>query len=63
MLSSACKDYGTTPLHDAPDQAIHVENWQLNGPKILKERTVNSAKVFNYTYLFDAVVARPTRLY
>ncbi|RGP60938.1 hypothetical protein FSPOR_10322 [Fusarium sporotrichioides] len=60
LWSSGCKDYGTTPLHDAPDLAAHVEDSPLNGPEILKERTVNSVKVFNYTDLFDAAVVRPT---
>ncbi|CEI61214.1 unnamed protein product [Fusarium venenatum] len=60
LWSSGCKDYGTTSLHDAPNLAAHVEDSPLNGQEILKERTINSVKVFYYTDLFDAAVVRPT---
>ncbi|KAM0195183.1 hypothetical protein ACHAPQ_011984 [Fusarium lateritium] len=60
LWSSGCKDYGTTALHEAPDLAPHAEDSPMNGPGLLKERTTNSARVFDYTSLFDAAVIRPT---
>ncbi|RGP67893.1 hypothetical protein FLONG3_8361 [Fusarium longipes] len=60
LWSSGCKDYGTTALHSVPGLRAHTEDSPLNAPEILKERTVNSAKVFDYTNLFDATVLRPT---
>ncbi|KAH7264683.1 uncharacterized protein BKA55DRAFT_590197 [Fusarium redolens] len=60
LWSSGCKDYGMTGLHGTPGLAPHTEESPLNGPEMLKERTTNSAKVFDYTDLFDAAVIRPT---
>ncbi|KAF5001258.1 hypothetical protein FGRMN_1158 [Fusarium graminum] len=60
LWSSGCKDYGTTALHGASDLAPHTENSPMNGPELLKERTTNSARVFDYDSLFDAAVVRPT---
>lgn len=60
LWSSGCKDYGKTGLHGTPGLVPHTEASPLNVPEILKERTTNTAKVFNYTELFDAAVIRPT---
>nr|RBQ82982.1 hypothetical protein FVER53263_02567 [Fusarium verticillioides] len=60
LWSSGCKDYGMTGLHGTPGLAPHTEESPLNAPEILKERTTNSARVFDFTELFDAVVIRPT---
>ncbi|KAF5583774.1 uncharacterized protein FSUBG_13029 [Fusarium subglutinans] len=60
LWSSGCKDYGKTGLHGTPGLAPHTEESPLNAPGILKERTTNSARVFDFTALFDAAVIRPT---
>ncbi|KAF5594194.1 hypothetical protein FPCIR_5045 [Fusarium pseudocircinatum] len=60
LWSSGCKDFGMTGLHGTPGLAPHTEESALNAPEILKERTTNSARVFDFTELFDAAVIRPT---
>ncbi|KAF9767273.1 hypothetical protein IL306_000183 [Fusarium sp. DS 682] len=60
LWSSGCKDYGMTGLHGTPDLAPHTEDSPMNTPEVLKERTANSARVFDYSDLFDAAVIRPT---
>ncbi|CAM1503568.1 Fc.00g011590.m01.CDS01 [Cosmosporella sp. VM-42] len=63
LWSSGCKDYGTTSVHGAPDLAPHTEDSPLNSPEVLKERTTNCLKVFDYADLFDAAVIRPTSVF
>ncbi|KAF4336399.1 hypothetical protein FBEOM_9732 [Fusarium beomiforme] len=60
LWSSGCKDYGMTDLHGTPGLAPHTEDSPRNAPEVLKERTTNSVRVFDYSDLFDAAVIRPT---
>ncbi|KAF5551571.1 hypothetical protein FNAPI_7406 [Fusarium napiforme] len=60
LWSSGCKDYGVTSLHGTPGLSPHTEESSLNAPEMLRERTMNSARVFDFTDLFDAAVIRPT---
>ncbi|KAI8957416.1 NAD(P)-binding protein [Daldinia sp. FL1419] len=63
LSSSGCKDYGTTPVHGAPNLAPHTETSPLNPMPILQERAYGSLNIFQHTDLFDAALLRPTPVY
>jgi nucleoside-diphosphate-sugar epimerase len=63
LMSSGCKDYGTTSRHGDADLAPHNEDSSLNPVDLLKARTLCSLKVFEHADLFDAAVLRPTPLH
>ncbi|KAK5998535.1 hypothetical protein PT974_00915 [Cladobotryum mycophilum] len=65
LWTSGCKDYGMMHMgHGSPGLAPHTEESPLNAPPpILRERTENCVKIFNYKDEFDAVVLRPTTVY
>ncbi|CAJ2499725.1 Uu.00g025780.m01.CDS01 [Anthostomella pinea] len=63
LMSSGCKDYGTTGVHGSPNLKPHTEESPLDPPAVLKERTYCCLKVFDHPELFDAAVLRPTNVY
>ena len=63
IISSGCKDYGTTLRHGEPGLAPHTEQSPLNFPPILTERVHGALDMMKLTDDFDCVVTRPTTLY
>ncbi|KAI1386069.1 NAD(P)-binding protein [Hypoxylon trugodes] len=63
LMTSSCKDYGTTSLHGAPDLVPHTETTPLGPPGFLHERTFTSLKALEHSDLFDAAILRPTPLF
>ncbi|KAI0469642.1 NAD(P)-binding protein [Xylariaceae sp. FL0804] len=63
LMSSGCKDYGTTGLHGSPDLEPHTEESPLNPPDLVKGRAYSVLDVFEHSALFDAAVLRPTSVY
>ncbi|KAI1135930.1 NAD(P)-binding protein [Hypoxylon sp. FL0543] len=63
LMSSGCKDYGTTGTHGSPDLAPHTEESPLQPMKLLAERTFSSLKILEHTDVFDAAVLRPTPVF
>lgn len=63
IVSSGCKDYGTTPKDGDPGLAPHTEDSPLNPPPILAERCNGALEMTKFTDDFDCVVTRPTTLY
>ncbi|KAI1627523.1 hypothetical protein EDD37DRAFT_656416 [Exophiala viscosa] len=63
IVTSGCKDYGTTLRHGDPDLAPHTESSPLNYPPILAERCDGALKMLKFTDDFDCVITRPTTLY
>ncbi|KAI1413092.1 NAD(P)-binding protein [Hypoxylon sp. FL1857] len=63
LMSSGCKDYGTTGLHGSPGLAPHTEESPLKPMAILVERTFGTLKVLEHTDVFDAAVLRPTPVF
>lgn len=63
LLSSGCKDYGTTDLDGASNLAPHTETSPINPPALLMSRAATSTKVFELSDVVDAAVLRPTNVY
>ncbi|KAK7975502.1 hypothetical protein PG990_007314 [Apiospora arundinis] len=63
LLSSGCKDYGTTDVDGAPGLAPHTETSPINPPTILASRAATSTKIFELNDVVDAAVLRPTNVY
>ncbi|KAI1324329.1 NAD(P)-binding protein [Xylariaceae sp. FL0255] len=63
LMSSGCKDYGTTGRHGDAGLVAHTEKSPLNPPQTLKERCTSALEVFDHADLFDAAVIRPTPLF
>lgn len=63
LLSSGCKDYGTTDVDGAPSLAPHTETSPINPPAPLIIRATTSTKIFELKDVVDAAVLRPTNVY
>ncbi|OTA89075.1 hypothetical protein M434DRAFT_113682 [Hypoxylon sp. CO27-5] len=65
LMSSGCKDYGTTGVHGSPGLAPHTEESPLRPTPmdVLAERTYGTLKILEHTDLFDAAVLRPTPVF
>lgn len=63
LMSSGCKDYGTTARHGDPGLAPHTETSPLAAPPLVATRAECVVKVLEHADLFDAVVIRPTPIF
>ncbi|KAK7991595.1 hypothetical protein PG996_013392 [Apiospora saccharicola] len=63
LLSSGCKDYGTTDVDGASSLAPHTEASPINPPALLLSRATTSTKIFELNDVVDAAVLRPTNVY
>ncbi|KAI1115688.1 NAD(P)-binding protein [Nemania sp. NC0429] len=63
LVSSGCKDYGTTARHGEDDLVPHAEDAPLQPIDALRSRTFCSLDAFEHADLFDAAVLRPTPLF
>ncbi|KAI1342740.1 NAD(P)-binding protein [Xylariaceae sp. FL0016] len=63
LMSSGCKDYGTTGVHGSPGLSPHTEDAPLNPPAMVQTRCATTLDVFAHADLFDATVLRPTPVY
>ncbi|KAK8121150.1 NAD(P)-binding protein [Apiospora kogelbergensis] len=63
LLSSGCKDYGTTDVDGAPGLAPHTETSPINPPAQLVARAATSTGIFELDDVVDAAVLRPTNVY
>ncbi|OTB19135.1 hypothetical protein K445DRAFT_314006 [Daldinia sp. EC12] len=63
LVSSGCKDYGSTGVHGSAGLAPHTETSPLQPLEPIKERAFESLKIFEHTELFDAALLRPTPVY
>ncbi|KAI1465361.1 NAD(P)-binding protein [Daldinia caldariorum] len=63
LVTSGCKDYGATGVHGSAGLAPHVETSPLAPLDIIRDRALESLRVFEHGDLFDAAVLRPTPVY
>ncbi|KAK8044525.1 hypothetical protein PG993_004549 [Apiospora rasikravindrae] len=63
LLSSGCKDYGTTGVDGTPNLAPHTELSPIDPPAQLTSRATTSTKIFELNDVVDAAVLRPTNVY
>ncbi|KAI0895643.1 NAD(P)-binding protein [Annulohypoxylon nitens] len=63
IASSGCKDYGVTGVHGSPGLLPHTEESPLQPVDIVRERALDSLKIFTHTDLFDATLVRPTPVF
>ncbi|KAK8084298.1 NAD(P)-binding protein [Apiospora hydei] len=63
LLSSGCKDYGTTDVDGTPNLAPHTELSPISPPAQLVSRATTSTKIFELDDVVDAAVLRPTNVY
>ncbi|KAI1170693.1 NAD(P)-binding protein [Nemania sp. FL0916] len=63
LMSSGCKDYGTTARDREVGLAPHTEDSPLKPADIVSPRAFSALDVFEHKDLFDAAVIRPTPLF
>ncbi|KAI1100820.1 NAD(P)-binding protein [Jackrogersella minutella] len=63
LMSSGCKDYGTTGLHGAPGLAPHTEESPLRPLDVVRDRTYGCLGLLTHGDAFDAAVLRATPVF